>query len=244
MNVLVVDIGGTGIKLWRTGETDRIRIPADAKLTPDAMVKQVRESLDEWTYDCVSLGIPGQVVNGRPLNDPSSLGGGWVKFDYPHAFQTPVRMMNDAAMQAIGSYEGGRMLYIGLGTRMGTALIMDDVAVTLALGDLSFCEGESFDHYLSRKGLELHGPKRWRRAVSEAAQTLKSAVMADYVVLGGSNAKKLEELPEGCRRGSGDSAYFGGLKLWEKEVSAAALKVVAPTEQEQEDSGQPGPRNT
>jgi hypothetical protein len=234
MNVLVVDIGGTGIKLWRTGESDKIRIPSENDLTPDRMVAQVRENLDDWKYDCVSIGFPGEVLNGRPKTEPYNLGDGWVHFDYPHAFETPVRMINDAAMQALGSYEGGRMLYIGLGTSMGTTLIAEGRIVTLALGHLRFCKGETFEHFLSRKGLELHGQKRWRRAVYDAAATLKAAFLADYVVLGGGNAKKLEELPEGCRRGGNENAYFGGLKMWEGEAVETGLKVVSAPESSEE----------
>lgn len=216
MHILVVDIGGTNIKFWRTGETDKRKFPSGKEMTPEMLIAHVKENLDDWVYDRVSIGYPGQVMNGHPLDEPYNLANGWVGFDYAHAFGCPVRIMNDAAMQALGSYEGGRMLYLGLGTGMGTTFIIDGKIVPLALGHLKFCE-ETFNHYLSRKGLELHGSKRWRSAVAEAAVSLKEAFIADYVVLGGGNSKKLEELPEGCRRGSNTNAYFGGLKMWEEE---------------------------
>jgi predicted NBD/HSP70 family sugar kinase len=230
MNVLVVDIGGTNVKLWKTGEADKLKFPSGKLLDPGQLVKQVKKLTTDWTFERVSIGYPGQVANGRPLADPYNLGPGWVNFDYASAFAVPVRIMNDACMQALGSYEGGRMLYLGLGTSMGTTFIIDHQIVPLALGHLKFCGGESFEHYLSRKGLELHGVKRWRRAVSEAADTLRTAFLADYVVLGGGNAKKLKELPEACRRGGNHNAYFGGLRMWEdaNERNSTMLGIFSP----------------
>ncbi|MBI2824462.1 MAG: ROK family protein [Planctomycetia bacterium] len=228
VNVLVIDVGGTNVKLWRTGEADKVKFPSGPEMTPAKMVDEANHHLDGWQFDRVSLGYPGEVANGHPSKEPYNLAEGWVNFDYPQAFGAPVKIMNDACMQALGSYEGGRMLYIGLGTGMGTVYIFEGAIAPLALGHLKFYRGESFDHYLSRKGLELHGPKRWRRAVSEAAITLKAAFLADYVVLGGGNAKHLKELPEGCRRGGNHNAYFGGLKIWEPErVNAPSLTLVS-----------------
>ena len=215
MNILVVDIGGTNVKVWKTGEADKHKVPSGKGFTPEQLVERVREASQDWTFDRVSIGYPGQVRNGRPVENPYNLGPGWVEFDFAKAFGCPVRLMNDAAMQALGSYDGGRMLYIGLGTSMGTTFVIDGKIVPLALGHLKFAEGESFEHYLGRKGMELHGNKRWRRAVGEAASVLKAAFLADYVVLGGGNAKKLEELPDGCRLGGNHNAYFGGLRMWE-----------------------------
>ena len=217
MNILVVDIGGTNVKVWKTGEREKCKIPSGPDMTPDRVFEEVRKCLDGWEVERVALGCPTDVQRGRPVNEPYTLGAGWVDYDYATAFGCPVRIMNDAAMQALGSYEGGRMLYLGLGTSMGTVFIIDGKIVPLALGPLKFVRGETFEHYLSRKGLEMHGAKRWRRAVLEAAATLKTAFLAEYVVLGGGNAKKLEELPEGVRRGSNENAYFGGLRMWQLE---------------------------
>jgi hypothetical protein len=228
MNVLVVDIGGTNVKVWKTGEADKQKVPSGKDFTPEQLVERVRETSRDWAFDRVSIGYPGQVRNGRPVEDPYNLGSGWVEFDFAKAFECPVRLMNDAAMQALGSYDGGRMLYIGLGTSMGTTFISDGKIVPLALGHLKFSDGETFEHFLGRKGMELHGNKRWRRAVGEAASVLKSAFLADYVVLGGGNAKKLEELPEGCRLGSNTNAYFGGLRMWEDAKSESPPLSVYP----------------
>jgi predicted NBD/HSP70 family sugar kinase len=221
MNILVVDIGGTNVKVWRTGEREKCKIPSGDEFTPDAMVKGVQDCVDGWTIDRVSIGIPGRVEHGRPIAEPYNLGDGWVDFDYSRAFGCQVRIMNDAAMQALGSYEGGRMLYLGLGTGIGTTLIVDGKIISMALGHLKFLD-ETFDDYLSRRGLERYGTKRWRRAVLEAAESLKAAFFADYVTLGGGNAKKLDDLPEGIRRGGNENAYFGGLRMWQAEEQAAA----------------------
>ena len=233
MHILVVDIGGTNVKVWKTGEADKLKIPSGKGFTPQVLVDEVRKASTDWSFDRVSIGYPGDIVNGRPAADPYNLGPGWVEFDFAKAFDCPVRMMNDACMQALGSYDGGRMLYIGLGTSMGTTFIIDGKIVPLALGHLKFSDGESFEHFLGRKGLELHGPKRWRRAVFEAAAILKTAFHADYVMLGGGNAKKLEELPEGCRSGGNHNAYFGGLRMWEdaKAIEAPPLTVFPEAEQ-------------
>jgi predicted NBD/HSP70 family sugar kinase len=220
MNILVVDVGGTNVKVWKTGEADKAKFPSGKKLTPEVLVRKVKEIADEWAFDRVSLGYPGEVLNGRPAADPYNVGGGWVDFDFAAAWGCPVRIMNDACMQALGSYEGGRMLYIGLGTSMGTTFIIDGKIVPLALGHLKLFGDETFEHYLSRKGLQLHGKKRWRRAVVEASETLKAAFFADYVVLGGGNAKLLRKLPEGLRLGGNENAYFGGLRMWEDAAEA------------------------
>jgi predicted NBD/HSP70 family sugar kinase len=236
MNILVVDIGGTHVKVWKTGETDKVKLASGKEMTPQHLVEQIRHEIDgkqEWHYDRVSIGYPGDVVNGHPAKEPFNLGPGWIDFDYGDAFGCPVRIMNDACMQALGSYEGGRMLYLGLGTSMGTTFIIDHMIVPLALGHLTFRRGESFEDYLSRAGLELNGPRRWRRAVHEAAESLKAAFMADYVVLGGGNAKKLKTLPEGCRRGGNHNAYFGGLKMWEPEQPVAPRWTIYPKQAEQ-----------
>jgi predicted NBD/HSP70 family sugar kinase len=225
MNILVIDIGGTHVKIWKTEEAEKTKFPSGKELTPQAVVEGVKEATKDWPIERVSIGYPGDVRNGRPVAEPINLGGGWVDFDFGHALDCPVRMMNDACMQALGSYEGGRMLYLGLGTSLGTALIADGVIVPLALGHLKLWEGETFEHYLSRAGFTRHGKKRWRQAVTEAASLLKPAFFADYVVLGGGNVDEMKELPEGCRRGGNHNAYFGGLRMWEDLGDAAAPRL-------------------
>ena len=225
MNILVIDIGGTNVKVWKTGEGDCEKISSGKKLTARRLVDRVKLIAEDWPYERVSMGYPGKVHHGRPAEDPYNLGPGWVAFDWSSAFSCPLRIMNDACMQALGSYEGGRMLYLGLGTGIGTAFIFDGKIAPLALGHLQFRDGEDFGHYLSRKGLKLHGAKDWRQAVVEAGRTLQAAFLADYVVFGGGNAKKLGDLPDGFRRGGNHNAYFGGLRMWEDGQSADAPRL-------------------
>jgi polyphosphate glucokinase len=234
MNILVIDIGGTHVKVWKTEEAEKTKFPSGKKLTPQALIEGVKEVTADWAVERVSIGYPGEVRNGRPVADPYNLGPGWVDVDFGHELNCPVRIMNDACMQALGSYEGGKMLYLGLGTGLGTALIIEGLIVPLALGHLKLWDGETFDHYLSRAGLNLHGKKRWRAAVAEAATTLQAAFFADYVVLGGGNADEIKELPEGCRRGGNHNAYFGGLRMWEdlNDVATPKFNIVPKVETE------------
>ena len=215
MNVLVVDIGGTNVKLWKTEAQEKTKFPTGKELTPKLLVEGMQEAVGDWNFDRVSIGFPGEILHNAPKSEPINLGPGWVGFDFGLAFGKPVRVMNDACMQALGSYEGGKMLYLGLGTSMGTAFVHDRTIIPLSLGHIKFHRGETFDHYLSRKGLELHGEKRWRRAVFDAATVWREAFQADYVVLGGGNAKRLTELPDGCRLGSNFNAYIGGVRMWD-----------------------------
>ena len=234
MNILVIDIGGTNVKIWRGKEAEKTKFPSGKDLTPEALIEGVQAALEGWSIDRVSIGYPGEIRNGVPVADPYNLAPGWVDFDFTQAFNCPVRMMNDACMQALGSYEGGKMLYLGLGTAVGTTFITDGVIVSLALGHLKLWENETFDHYLSRAGLKRHGKKRWRQAVAEAAEILKAAFFADYVVLGGGNADEIKDLPSGCRRGGNHNAYFGGLRMWDDigEAKTSQLAVVRPTKAE------------
>lgn len=218
MNILVIDIGGTNVKVWKTDEFDKVKIPSSKELTPKQLVEGVEKMTadsKEWKFDRVSIGYPGDVHNGHPAAEPWNLGNGWVDFDFAKAFDCPVKIMNDACMQALGSYEGGRMLYLGLGTSMGTTFIYENTIVPLALGHLRFRRRRSFEDALSRKALETHGAKLWRQDVEEAVVTLKAAFLAEYVVIGGGNAKKLKKLPPDCRRGGNHNAYFGGLRMWD-----------------------------
>jgi len=218
MNILVIDIGGTNVKLWKTGESDKVKIPSGKKLTPQALIEEVNNATNataDWKFERVSIGYPGDVRNGHPTAEPWNLGEGWVDFDYASALGCPVRIMNDACMQALGSYEGGRMLYLGLGTSFGCTFIVDGTIVPLALGHLKFHNDKSFEECLNRKAFEHDGVERWQKRAVEATEQLKAAFLADYVVLGGGNTKEIEELPPGCRRGGNHNAYFGGLRMWE-----------------------------
>jgi predicted NBD/HSP70 family sugar kinase len=215
VNILVIDIGGTNVKVWKSGEADKEKFPSDKKLTPHDLVDEVKKIAADWEFERVSIGYPGDVRNGHPSAEPFNLGDRWVDFDYADAFGCPVRIMNDACMQALGSYEGGRMLYIGLGTSIGSAFIIDGTIVPLAVGHLKLHGDKSFEECVNRKALEEDGVERWQKRVAEAAEALKWAFFADYVVLGGGNVKELAELPPGCRRGGNHNAYFGGLRMWE-----------------------------
>jgi predicted NBD/HSP70 family sugar kinase len=215
MHICVIDIGGTNVKIWKTGESDKVKFPSGKKLTPKKLIEETRQLTADWQFDRVSIGYPGEVRNGHPNAEPFNLGDGWVDFDYADAFGCPVRIMNDACMQALGSYEGGRMLYIGLGTSMGCTFIFDNTIVPLALGHLKLHNDKSFEECLNRKAFESDGLERWQKRVVQAAADLKNAFFADYVVIGGGNAKELAELPPGCRRGGNHNAYFGGLRMWE-----------------------------
>jgi predicted NBD/HSP70 family sugar kinase len=224
MNILVIDIGGTNVKVWKTEEAEKTKFPSGKDLTPQSLVEGVKDAIANWRIERVSIGYPGEIRNGRPVAEPYNLAPGWVDFDFGHALDCPVRMMNDACMQALGSYEGGKMLYLGLGTSLGTVFIADGFIVPLALGHLKLWEGETFEHYLGRAGLTRHGKKRWRQAVTEAASILKPAFFADYIVLGGGNVDEIKELPDDCRRGGNHNAYFGGLRMWEDKTLAPIPK--------------------
>lgn len=215
MNIVVIDIGGTNVKLWKTGESDNEKITSGKKLTPKKLIDEVQSVTADWQFERVSIAYPGDVRNGHPTAEPWNLGDGWVEFDHADAFGCPVRIMNDACMQALGSYEGGRMLYLGLGTSMGCTFIIDGTIVPLALGHLKHHNDNSFEECLNRKAIEEEGVDWWHRRVAEAAESLKDAFHAGYVVLGGGNAKHIAELTPGCRRGGNHNAYFGGLRMWE-----------------------------
>ena len=225
MKILVVDIGGNNVKLLASGQKTPRKVPSGPALTPLRMATSVRKAVAGWTYDAVTIGFPGPVNDGRPAQEPVNLGRGWVRFDYARALGKPVRLVNDAVMQALGSYRGGRMLFLGLGTGLGSTLIIDGVVAPMELAHLPYKKGKTFEDFVGRRGLERLGKKAWREEVAEVVACLKAALVADYVVLGGGNAKKLEELPEGCRRGSNQMAYTGGVRMWEAEVSAAGFSL-------------------
>lgn len=213
-SILAVDVGGTKLKILLSAETEPRKAKSGSKLTPEKMVEEVKELAKGWRFDAVSVGLPAQVGPHGPIGEPGNLGPGWVGFDYAAAFGCPVRLVNDAAMQALGSYEGGRMLFIGLGTGVGSALIVDHVLIPLELGDLHFEQGSVSD-MLGRRAYEEEGKKAWRKAVNSLVPPLQKAFLADYVVLGGGNAKRLgKKLPPGVRLGNNLTAFRGGYRLW------------------------------
>jgi polyphosphate glucokinase len=215
MNVLVVDIGGNSVKILATGQTERRKFPSGPKLTPEKMISGVKELAQDWKYDVASIGYPGPVVHGRPVVEPFNLGPGWVGFDYPGALGCPVKVVNDAAMQALGSYKGGKMLFLGLGTGLGSAMVVNGLVEPMELAHLPYKES-TFEDYVGIRGLERLGKKKWRQQVANVVALLKPALQPDDVVLGGGNVKKLAELPPGCRAGDNENAFLGGFRLWEK----------------------------
>jgi len=215
MKILVIDVGGTHVKVLATGHEERVEIPSGPRLTPAKMVAEVGAATVGWEYDAVSIGYPGSVVHGRPIIEPYHLGLGWVGFDFNQAFSPrPVKIINDAALQALGSYQGGRMLFLGLGTGLGSALIVDNVIEPMELAHLPYKKGRTYEDYVGVAGLERQGKSKWRHQVTEVVKQLKSAMQADYVVLGGGNARLLKKLPPDTRLGDNSNAFEGGYRLW------------------------------
>jgi predicted NBD/HSP70 family sugar kinase len=223
-NILVVDVGGTNVKVLATGQKEPIKIPSGPKMTAKKMAKKVRKATKDWNYSAVSIGYPGPVVHGRPLTNPHNLGGGWVGFDFRKAFGRPVKMVNDAAMQALGIYRGGRMLFLGLGTGLGSAMIVDGILAPMEVAHLPYKKGRTYEDYLGIRGLKRLGKKRWCRHVARVAEKLKDALEAEYVVIGGGNAKLLKTLPPGSKLGDNSAAFAGGLRLWEHPEEQAKWK--------------------
>jgi polyphosphate glucokinase len=216
MNVLVIDVGGSHIKLLATGQTDVTKIPSGPGLTPQQLVTDVQEATKDWQYDVVSIGWPGPVIDGKPVREPKNLGPGWVGFDFTLAAGRPVKLVNDAAMQALGSYEGGRMLFLGLGTGLGATLLLDaKTIVPLEVAHLPYRKGRTFEDHVGQRGLDRFGRKRWRHFVADVATRLRLALVADYVVLGGGNSRLIKELPPQTRLGKNTNAFIGGFRLWE-----------------------------
>jgi len=215
VKVLVLDIGGTHVKMLASGQRESRQFESSPDLTPEEMVAGVRKAARGWKYDAVSIGYPGFVLRGRPVAEPFNLGPGWVRFDFRAAFGCPVKIINDAAMQALGSYRGGTMLFLGLGTGLGSAFIDHGVVEPMELGHLRYRKG-TYEDYLGKRGLEKRGKKKWRRHVAEVTAELIAALGPEDVVLGGGNVKKLKELPPGCRAGDNANAFTGGFRLWER----------------------------
>lgn len=212
--VLVIDVGGTHVKVIATGIKIPTKIDSGNKMTAAQMVKDVREATKRWSYDVVSIGYPGPIAHDRPLAEPHNLGKGWVGFDFAKAFGKPVKILNDAAMQALGSYQGGRMLFLGLGTGLGSAMILDGVTAPLELAHLPYKNKKTYEDYVGAAGLAERGKRRWRKSVLDVIDRLRAAMLCDYVVLGGGNAKRLDKLPEGVELGSNENAFIGGFRLW------------------------------
>lgn len=213
-SILVIDIGGSKLKILASGQTEPRRHLTGPEFTPQMMVEAVRELANGWKYSAISMGYPGQVSDHGPRQEPGNLGPGWVGFDYAAAFDLPVRIINDAAMQALGSYDGGRMLFLGFGTGLGSTLIAENVIVPLELGRIPEPGGKTLGDILGRAGLKEMGKKRWRRAVAWAVPALMAATLADYVVLGGGNAKEIKDQPPGSRLSHNLTAFRGGFRLW------------------------------
>ncbi|MDE2038406.1 MAG: ROK family protein [Elusimicrobia bacterium] len=223
-SILVVDVGGTHVKLLASGRRTAVKLPSGPTLRPAAMVAAIVAATRNWRYDRVSIGYPGPVIAGRALHEPANLGPGWVGFDFRAAFGRPVKLVNDAAMQALGSYRGGRMLFLGLGTGLGSAMIVDGVLEPMELAHLPYRHGKTYEDYLGKRGLERLGKKKWRRHVLDVCARLKAAVEADYVVLGGGNVKKLSALPPGLLRGDNSNAFLGGFRLWKANRASGVAR--------------------
>ncbi|MFZ3214180.1 MAG: ROK family protein [Terriglobales bacterium] len=216
MKILVIDVGGTHVKILATGHKEPIKIPSGPSMTAKKMAASVRKAAAGWKYDAVSIGYPGPVVHGMPIAEPRNLGKGWVGFDFAKAFHRPVKLINDAAMQALGSYHGGRMLFLGLGTGLGSAMIVDGIVQPLEIAHLPYKKGRTYEDYLGLAGLKRLGKKKWQSLVKDVVKRFKLALEPDYIVLGGGNAKVLKKLPRGVRPGNNANAFLGGFRMWER----------------------------
>ncbi len=214
MKTLVIDIGGTNVKVLATGRKGPVKIPSGRDMTPQKMVSAIHSTVPDWRFDTVSIGYPGPVLKGKAVKEPHNLGRGWVRFDFEKAFGRPVKMINDAAMQAVGSYESGRMLFLGLGTGLGSTLIAENVLMPMELAHLPYRHGRTYEEYVGVIGLKRLGQKRWRKHVDNVIAQLRHALQADYVVLGGGNSKRIDPLPPACRLGDNANAFRGGFRLW------------------------------
>jgi polyphosphate glucokinase len=211
--VLGVDVGGTHVKILATGQVEPRKIPSGPAMTAQQMVSEVQKLASDWKFDVVSIGYPGPVLHHRPVAEPHNLGHGWVGFDFEAAFGRPVKVINDAALQALGSYKSGKMLFLGLGTGLGTSMVIEGIVQAMELGHLPYKNG-TYEDYVGARGLEKHGKAKWRQHVADVVALLIAALEPDDVVLGGGNVKELQELPAGCRRGDNANAFLGAFRLW------------------------------
>ena len=219
LKVLVVDIGGTHVKVLATGQTQPREFPSGPTMTPKQMVSGVKKLTAEWKYDVVSMGYPGPVLRDRPVAEPHNLAAGWIGFQFGKAFGGPLKLINDAAMQALGSYKGGKLLFLGLGTGLGSPMVVDGIVEPMELGHLPYKKA-TYEDYVGRRGLEKWGKKKWRRHVADVVAALHRALEPEHVVLGGGNVKHLEKAPPGCRAGDNANALLGGFRLWENAPGA------------------------
>jgi polyphosphate glucokinase len=219
--ILVIDVGGTHVKLKLSTRTLPCEFKSGPELTAKAMVKNVQNLTNGWAYQVISIGYPGPVAGNRPIAEPYNLGSGWTGFDFAKAFDRPVKLVNDAVMQALGSYHGGRMLFLGLGTGLGSAMIINGVIEPMELAHLRYKKGKTFEDYLGTRGLRRLGLKKWRKHVADIVKILSAALEPEYIVLGGGNVKKIEKLPPRAERGSNEKAFVGGVRLWQDHGSHA-----------------------
>ena len=223
--ILVVDVGGSNVKMMISLEDKRRKFPSGPKLTPEDAVEQIKQATKDWEFEAVAVGFPAPVIKGKIADDPKHLGKGWAGFDFGKALGKPARVINDASLQALGSYHaGGRMLFLGLGTGLGSALVWQDHVLPLELGDLPFVENDIIERQLGDEGLKELGKKEWQRETLWAIKLLKQALIADYVVLGGGSAKKLDQLPDGVERGHNRNAFLGGVRLWQTDPHTRRAK--------------------
>ncbi len=221
MNVLAVDVGGTHVKILATGQDEKREFDSGPTLTPAAMVEQIKQLAADWKWDVVSIGYPGPVLSGRPVCEPHNLAKGWVGFDFAGAFGCPVKLINDAAMQALGDYQEGKMLFLGLGTGLGSTMIVEGIIEPMELAHLPYRKA-TYEDYVGIRGLKRLGKKKWRKCVADVVERLKAALEPDEVVLGGGNAKNLKEIPPGCRVADNSNAFLGGFKMWSQTSAPAA----------------------
>ncbi len=215
MKILVIDVGGTNVKVQVGGVGEIRKIPSGMELSGQLMADSVKQSTGDWDFDAVTIGYPGPVTGGQIALEPVNLGKGWQGFDFAAAFGKPVKIINDAAMQALGSYQGGRMLFLGLGTGLGSCMILDNVIAPMELGHLPYKKTRTFEEYVGNAGMKRMGRRKWQAALLDVIARLRAALLPDYVVLGGGNVKKLDEMPPACRMGDNDNAFLGGVRLWE-----------------------------
>jgi polyphosphate glucokinase len=228
---LVIDIGGTKVKFLASGQTEPRKMASGKSFTPGKLVERIRALTSDWTYEAISIGYPGLVGNLGPRSEAGNLGPGWVGFDFASAFERPVKICNDAALQAIGSYEGGRMLFLGLGTGLGSALIADHVIVSLELGQIASVNGQTFGNVVGRAGLKRLGKDVWRKEVDQMVTTFINAFVPDYTVIGGGNARKIKVLPPGTRLGNNLTAFRGGFRIWNLDDVPQLVGNGTPTKQ-------------
>jgi hypothetical protein len=221
--ILVIDVGGSNVKLMISRREKR-KFKSGSDLTPREMLAQIKPLLRDWSFDAVSMGFPAPVRNGRIMSEPKHLGAGWARFDFEKSFGKPIRIINDAAMQALGSFHGGRMLFLGLGTGLGSTLIWETNVLPLELGDLPYGNGDIIEDFLGKSGMKQLGEKKWKREVLRAVLSLKKSLIADYVVLGGGSAKKFDQLPAGIEPGQNRNAFLGGVRLWQIEPQTRRAK--------------------